>query len=120
MSNKITAADFKIFKKAVYYWQKKLNLQEWELAVSLDKISKDNRAEIICNFPGMIASISLGKTWNMTSTKADLEKCALHEVLELLLMDLQDMAFTTYSTLKVTNAAHTIIRKLEHTFYPAI
>ncbi len=63
---------------------------------------------------GRCATFILNLPWDDVPTRERLQQSALHEVLELLLAKLEDLACRRYVTrMEIREASHAIIRRLE-------
>lgn len=117
MSHRTTNKHFQIFKKECKKWIDKFGLINWEVYY-LHKKSK-NLAFMTANLVGRVADIGLAKTWkNSEVSNFEIKKCAFHEVNELLLYRLRNLAeyrYTTYN--EIDEEVHAIIRTLENVLF---
>lgn len=111
----LTTKDFEIFKKEAMYWVKKLGLNRFEWHFNHKDI--EERADVLFNMAGSIASVCLAKTWiNVKPTRKALSKSAYHEVFEVLLSTLSIMASSrNYSEILYEAETHKVIRTMENT-----
>lgn len=118
---KITNKQFEIFKKECERWIEYFGLKNWQIHYLLDDI--DGRAEIRYNCQDGIAVIVLAKEWDEIDdffvNDTSIKRSAFHEVLELLLGRLTNMASRRYNVDvgDIDEEAHSIIRTLENTIY---
>ena len=116
-----TVRQFKLFKKECDYWIKELGLQGWQVHYShKDDENKELRAWISFNkLADRQATISLSKDWNPEDpTDKIIQKCAFHEVLELLFRRftvLAEYRCTTFD--EIEEEKHNIIRTLENAVF---
>ena len=119
-----TPRDFSQFKQEVKRMLDVLGLMDWSVTLSHAAVDAPVNAQIQCNHPGRIAQITLNTT--VAAESFDPQRCARHEVFELLLAPLVHAAASrvTYPD-EIESATHGIIRRLEHvdrmtrSFYPS-
>lgn len=114
---KLPDKDFEVFQAEALRWIEAFGLKDWEVGFSFDDQNPDCRATCSCSDLGSrICCLGLTRTWPSRPTTADLQRCAFHEVLELLLMPmrlkLQDIL--EVSTPLLDKETHRIIRILEN------
>jgi hypothetical protein len=110
---KTTKADFDYFVKRCKHWIKVLGINGWEIEYKHT------------NLPGQLArwggdsvsmhtTLYLGIDWEETEpTKKELDLTALHEVLHLLLGEIQNLGDTRYTTEDHWHSAiHVVINRL--------
>lgn len=118
-----TPRDFSQFKQEVKRMLDVLGLMDWSVTITHEPIAEPVNAQIRCNHPGKLAQITLNTT--AAAENFDAQRCARHEVFELLLAPLVHAAESrvTYPD-EIEGAIHSIIRRLEHvdrmtrSFYP--
>ncbi len=104
-------AMFKIFQEEILFWQKKFQISEWEIYLSYKNLN-NCRAEILFNWEGMIAHITLNKAWTKKE-KIEVQKTAFHEVCHILLAPLRSYNYHKDQE----ELEHAIIRRLENTIF---
>lgn len=118
---KISQKQFKIFKAEVEKWIDCFGLKEWQICFLFEKI--DNRAEIRYNCVSGIAVFVLNTSWdelnNTWVNDSNVKKTGFHEVCELLLGRLVDMADRRHDVTEagVEEEKHRIIRTLENVLW---
>ena len=123
MKNYTTKKQFKIFQDQVIKWLEYFGLKGWQVHFIHKKT--DARAKLIFNCVGRIATFILSADWSKIDddgiqiTDHDIRKCAFHEVCELLLGRLNDMAKQRFNLdeLDVDEELHHIIRTLENVIF---
>ena len=75
---------FEYFKERVYYWQEQFSLKTYEVWCEMQE-DDDTRASIIIDEINKIATVFVSKLLLKNTTKAELDRSALHEILHLLL-----------------------------------
>ena len=98
--------------KAIAYWQERLGLKNWEInwsigGVQSHTVTKENEACVFYLCGGRTANIEFNPF--CTRWKHSLK----HEMLEILLADLQKMVDPKYDEWQVEAVKHSIIRRLE-------
>ena len=116
MTHKLTEKQFKSFESEVEYWLEYFGILDWQVLVLFEKID-DARGDCTFNIPGKIATIRLSKEWNYPPKGFDVEKCAFHEVCELLLCQLTVFSNFFIKDSIVEEQTHYIIRTLENTIF---
>ncbi|RLF27231.1 MAG: hypothetical protein DRN14_05650 [Thermoplasmata archaeon] len=118
MTIKLSKKHFKKFIKYCEYWKKVLNLLNWKIYYSFSSI--DNLAQVETNYSGRNATITLSTVWNLpdntlVNMEEELERTALHEILELLLSPLESLAMDrTWDAIEYRRNMHEIIRIFEN------
>lgn len=116
-----TEDHFNLFVDECHKWIKFFGLLGWKVCFIHSKVVKDCRANIY--FPNdkadRVVTISLSKDWgSFDCTEEDIRKSAFHEVCELLLFRLNDLAFSRFvSRGEIEEEVHSIIRTLENTVF---
>ena len=106
MSRAITPSDYQYFKKRCAYWIDKLGLKGWSVYYGKGK-SDDSFAWVDLNSTARSALISVADKhpdWCLINKRRQIDSSALHECLELLLVDLKGEE----------RDKHTAIRTLEN------
>ena len=110
---KFSQKDFLTFKREADKCLKKLGLQDWHVVYSFEAM-EHTLATCDVNFEARGATVSLRrnelKEWDQ---KIDVRVVARHEILELLLRRLQNMAVQAVCADVVYEEKHSIIRRLE-------
>ena len=110
--SKTTKKEFDRFVKTCLHWQQKLQLIEWRLDINHRRIRPDTAAETEYFPEDRVVSI----TYNLNPGGGGLrpEQHAKHEMLEVLLCQLDAVANARYiNPSEVNEARHAIIRRLE-------
>ena len=121
MKTLTTKKQFEIFKQEVLVWLDFFGMKGWQVHFLHKKT--DARARIIFNCVGRIATFVLSADWSelegIQFTDHDIRKCAFHEVCELFLGRLNDMATQRFNLdeLDVEEEIHQIIRTLENVIF---
>ena len=115
MNYKTSKKDYKLFKTYCKKWIDFWGLYEWETNY-VHYANEDARASIWWEMTGMIATIGLGKVW-ADPEPYELSKVAFHEVCEIMLCPVTQLALDEYAKRKVDNRIHTIIRRLENIIF---
>jgi hypothetical protein len=117
MKYEITEKQFDLFKKEVFKWQKEFGLINYHLEVVLDGfMTAEFFACCELDYRAKSARITMNDTWNIKPTKKLIKRYALHEVLELLLGRMNDLAFDRFVCAdNLEEAKHHVIRVLEST-----
>lgn len=114
---KTTKTDFEEFKGYAEKWRKQLGLTNWAVYYKHRK-TDGNYAEISLSIKDQIAAVSFGTDWNTDwriKDSTQLERCALHEMLHLLLIHFYHHAESRYTTQEALDQSeHSIIRQLEN------
>ena len=122
MKNCTTKKHFEIFKKEALRWLDFFGLKGWQVHF-LHKKKNSVRASVIFNCVGRVATFVLNTHWSeqdgIRFTDHDVRRCAFHEVCELLLGRLNDMASQRFNLdeLDVEEEIHQIIRTLENVIF---
>lgn len=105
----------KLFKKWIYFYQKKYNLCCFEITIT-EQIKDNARASCYWNLSGYIATISYSLDWinNPILTSEEIKKVAKHECIELLMSDITTHLNDFYSEQYVSRLTHRFIRVLEN------
>lgn len=117
---KTTKWHTEFFIKRVHYWQELLSLMDWRIDMFTQDLGETVDAAAKVNFEGKCASITLNSKIGGKWTKKLLDKCAFHEVCEILLSQLAGYAKTMTSDTEVNERVHDIIRTLENVVCPRI
>jgi len=114
----LSKKDFKKFVKYCEYWKKVLNLLNWKIYYSFSSI--EHLAQVEINYSGRNATITLSTVWEMPDNtliniEEELERTALHEILELLLSPLEYLASDRkWDAEEYRRNMHEIIRVFEN------
>ena len=108
----VTKKDLEFFIKHARYWQKRLALSGWNIYYAQDG-STGFEACMTADSPSRTATILLADSWSVEVTKKELAMAAFHEIAELLLHRLDEMARYSVSDTCVNEPRHEIIRILE-------
>ena len=110
----IGQAEFMAFKLECVRWQHKFGLMDWRLCFRFET-AEDGLAGIRCDFEGRIASVFLNPFQERcTKREVDVRRSARHEMLHLLLAELQYLNGRRLVSDNTWQAAeHGVIRRLE-------
>lgn len=115
-SYKTTEEDFELFKSECQKWIDFFGLKSWEVFHSHQNLN-DNAAWCLFNdLKERLVRIGLAVNWDDTEpTKHAVRLAAFHEVCEVLIFRLFDLAISRYSTEdQLLEARHELIRTLEN------
>ena len=118
---KTTKKDFELFQKECRRWQDILGLKDWEIVCVHGQTDSDNLAEYQSNGAGRICTIYFTDDWGNDHRVKDarsVKQTAFHEVAELLLVELRNMALQHASWERVDGATHKVVRTLENVLFP--
>lgn len=122
MSTYQTTEDhFRAFTRHVQNYLTMFGLIDWRVRYVHEQLSSDTRAEVSYNCTGRIAVFKLSTEWEEEANDAHLQRSAYHEVMELLLGPIRNIAhdtnmhWQTKDTL-MDEEAHKIIRRLENVY----
>ena len=109
---------FEYFKKRCQHWIDFFGLKQWDIEIYHGTQEKGNLAEFTRDYKNKIASIYLNKNWKEFSDKINkesLNKAAFHEVVEVLLCPLRDLAEDrAWDYAEFDRSIHEVIRTLEN------
>ena len=115
-----TAEDFKLFKRLVNEYLAMFGLLDWRVHFAHHEL-EDSRAQVSYQVYGRIATFTLSKVWDMAPVEMSLRRSAYHEVMELMLGPLRQIA-CDYSLNDMARnnlldtETHVIIRRLENVY----
>ena len=102
--------------KRVLFWQSLWGVAGWEIAVIFGKCEGNSRAETSFNFGGRIATVLFSLNFDTNWTQEELDKTALHEVLEVFFSTgRRIIADDLYDEI-----VHEWIRTIENEIYPLL
>ena len=107
--------NIKHYTDSVYELQEKLGITT--IQIHIMPTDTDCRGKVSYNIEGKIATIFYNEDWIKTASKEEIRKTAFHELRELCLYELGQMAKESYSRKKVNTLIHEIIRRDENTIY---
>ena len=119
---KTTKKDFELFKSECEKWIEFFGLKGWQISFSYEKLSK-GKAECTYNIVNRSVLLSFNKQWNTESendkiTPENIKRDAFHEVSEMLLCKLRNLAEYRFTTqYEIDEAVHEIIRTLENVVF---
>jgi len=118
MSNKTTEKHFTLFKKHCQKWLDVFGLKGWEPYFLHEPISSSDEnveACVIYDTKARSVTFYLSTVWNAQITDKAIIRAAFHEVCELLLGKLNELAKARFAReSEVEEANHVIIRTLEN------
>lgn len=120
MKKKTTVAQFKMFQEECLKWQKFFGLMEWKLYFDHCKLD-DLCGQVRFNVVDGVATISMNTEAGELGLDNDfmVRQTAFHEICELLLARLEQMAGQRYdlNELEIREESHRIIRRLENSVF---
>jgi len=109
---------FKYFKNRCKHWMYAFGMLDWEWTCGHKDIeSGDAFSWVYYNVDGRTAMFYLAKTWEegCVLNKAVIDRCALHEVLEVMLSDISTMVKRRFIQEKELDIeVHRLIRRFEN------
>jgi len=113
---KTTKADFAKFEGYVNKWVQRLGLYGWEWQCRHRRLEKSYYAGTTYHSVDRYAVVNLNTAWNEKPTDAQLERTALHEVVEAgLLGRLRDLAENRgFTQDEYDSETHRVVRILEN------
>jgi len=110
-----TEEHFKMFQRECARWLKKFGLVGWECNYDHNDSEPEARATCEYNTSARLCVLTLSLTWDIPPTEDNIWRMAFHEVEELFLGRLVELAENRYSVTEVDieEATHSIIRTLE-------
>ena len=115
---------FEIFKKECLRWVDIFGLQDWEWTFNFDDCSAGSRAEYNTYKTSRMVVVYLNDNchdWNKPTEALkihELKKTAFHEVTEIMLNNLRELAMRDSSYDVVDEATHKVVRTLENVLFP--
>ena len=112
---KTNESHFELFKTECVYWLNRYGLIGWEIHFDHD-LAKEARATCVSYGPGRMCALTLGTEWHgLEPTPENIGKSAYHEVCELLLADLVEIATNRkFDPEDLEAKTHAVIRTLEN------
>ncbi|HDL19928.1 MAG TPA: hypothetical protein ENH40_06715 [Nitrospirae bacterium] len=117
--NKTTKEHFAIFRKECLKWIEVFGLKGWDVTIKHKKM-EDCRAACTSHVVNRWAELKLNIDWNKEweISKDRLKKDAFHEVMELFLAVISNLAEYRYTTAsEIEEEIHAIIRTLENVVF---
>jgi hypothetical protein len=110
---KTSAKDFALFQAECERWQQRLSLGDWEFRCQHDACT--GLAGVMTLVENKLACFTLNTVWDTDPVSNDaLKAVAKHEVLHVLLAELEDLGRSRVNTPALANQIeHAIIRRLE-------
>lgn len=99
------------YKRLVGYWMERVGLGHWDYIVRLEDMDEDiaiSEASVGCHAEGKQAMFRISPE-KFRTPEVPIEELAVHEVSELLLMDVRRMLVPTYSRDLIDEKLHEII-----------
>ena len=116
MSYEMTNDDFEIFKEEAERWITALGLKDWNISIKMDN-AEDACSECLVNRTSHAACLVLNRYQQEELTQKQIREYAFHEVLEVLLSDLEylamDCLLSEEKKVLLEVERHRIIRRLE-------
>ena len=114
---KTTKTDFRLFKKWFLYYADKAGLTEWRFDLVHGDCG-DAYTTINSNSDGKVVTVCFNEIWcgrsGMPLNERNIKNTAKHEVNELLVSDLVDLAEQRFVTRKeIERVRHTLVRRLD-------
>jgi len=114
---KLSKENFEFFKKECLSWTRFFGIYQWDCRFIFED-DDDAMARIEWGVEDGIACFYLAKKWDKDEVSDyNLSLCAFHEVCELLLSELNDMARRCNKDRMTNGAIHRVIRTLENTIF---
>ena len=115
--NWMTKTKLAKYVKRLKYWQGQFNLMDYELLpVVSEEINDEETQDIVAaiqwHHGNRWVKININEDWN--GTDREINRVAFHEMLELRLGKLRDMAKEKYNWDEVDEQIHIVIRSLEN------
>ena len=120
MSYKTTKKDFEVFKAECEKWIEYFGMNDWDFCFvhKAPENLPNCRAACRADYCGKLVSLFLSHKWDDKPEPNELEKCAFHEVCEVLLSQMQALATSRWVTEdEVEVARHTVIAILGNTLF---
>lgn len=117
---KTTVADFEFFKKRCLHWFEIFQLGQYEPVFTHrpEKGSRDvypGHATCAVDLESMMALINLATNWDLFErSNKELNRAALHEVLEALLWKIRTMLREYYKEELINHEMHSVIHRIEN------
>ena len=110
---KTKKSDFKFFQKCAESLIDILGIKQWDIDFVHQPANPGDAAWCSTNLEGMVAEIGLADEWSMPITEENLRRMARHEVFELFLAEMDDLARMRFLAEDRLNAArHRVIQTL--------
>ena len=118
---KTTKEHFEIFKTECDWWIDYLGLKDWYIDYTHTKTDDNSRASYAADIPARVINLNLNADWGIDEiTEPNIKLSAFHEVCELLLVRLNDMADKKSTPEEREEEIHAIIRRLENTLFKTV
>ena len=115
---KTTKKDFELFKKECEKWIEIIGLKDWHIWYEHGGTDEGNIAEFITDSAGRACSIWFADEISGDKTDYDVKSTAFHEIIEIYMIDLRNMALESCSRERVDSATHRVVRMLENVLFP--
>ena len=114
--------DFEVFVEESKYWLDFFGIKDWSINFRFKELHEGFRAECKVNWSGRICYLCLSTTHKEKPSDLEIRKSAFHEVLELLLIDLEytllDEKIPTEERKYLAEVQrHSLIRRFENTVF---
>lgn len=120
---KLTRQDFKLFAQEVKRWQKLLGVTDWEINIEFDEkedhLNDTQPREAWCgyNITSRRATIALMKYQKVELSRQAIKKSAFHEVMHLVMGDLDLMALASCNSQDVDGEVHKVIARMTNLLF---
>jgi hypothetical protein len=116
--NITTAKNFETFKKECELWIERLGLKDWDITYK-HKDMKGDCATTRWDIAARWMIITLGEDFGPVSvTDYEIKSTAFHEILEIVIADLQTIAGQRFITPdQLDTASHAVIQRLTNYFF---
>lgn len=111
---KTTKADFEYFKKRCIHWAKELGLHGIEFTFLHDDEESRGSYQIVYEDGVCVVHFQVEWDWPRPRTKKEINRIAFHEMAEIMIQPLKDLARERYNEEVVSGEAHKIVRRLEN------
>lgn len=111
--------DFDLFIRSVRYWCAFFGLKSYELHFRHDDKHQGTVATLEAESGARNAVFTLKKNWPYPTNSDEIQKCAFHEVCELMLHELREAVDDRKHIRDTDDLVHTVIRQLENSVFRA-
>jgi hypothetical protein len=106
----------KLFKKEFEKWINYFGLLDFDIQIKISENNSDTLAVTTVLHQDKIAVISITKLWDELNDYK-IRETAFHEVIEVLLSRLRNMACGTFSDEAVNETTHAVIARLQNSIF---
>jgi hypothetical protein len=111
--------DFEIFKEEIRFWLKFFNLLNWDIDYHHEELDVGDLANVMGNYTQYHADIRFNEHWcEEYYSEEQIRKVAFHEVVEILLMEIRQLAHLRFVAPEQIEASlHGVIQRLTNTIW---